>query len=163
MGCSKQGLLRRERFENSRNYFDRSFKNVVGGEVNIDIFFCSTFFSCLADFYFFVWQIKIFSTVAWRTLVVLSQKKRTKNFDKGKSVFSRRKPKHRHQREYFEECIVPSSKARGDGTLRVLRYQYSKRSHDKPPHHLVACNTIRSIEYWCGVVFFVFVFVFTPP
>ena len=31
MGCSKQGLLRRERFENSRNYFDRSFKNVVGG------------------------------------------------------------------------------------------------------------------------------------
>ena len=59
MGCSKQGLLRRERFENRRNYFDRSFKNVVEGGGNI--FFCSTFFFRLAYFFYFcVWQIKIF-------------------------------------------------------------------------------------------------------
>ena len=155
MGCSKQGLLRRERFENRRNYFDRSFKNVVEGGGNI--FFCSTFFLCLADFYFFVWQIKIFSTVAWRTGRRILKK------DKMSFRRSTNPKPSRHQKGVFEECIVPSSKARGDGTLRVLRYQYSKRSHDKPPHHLVACNTIRSIEYWCGVVFFVFVFVFTPP
>ncbi len=80
MGCSKQGLLRRERFENVEIISTVRLKTSWrGGGI---YFFVPPFFCVWPIFmpYFFVWQIKIFSTVAWQNVRAAN---RTKNFEKG--------------------------------------------------------------------------------